>query len=101
MWNYRGDWPFRHTIPHSRHLILHFKRPKALVDCVQYCIALVTASPSIEAGDDDPMWAGQVRAPVELEAIVHPLTAGAPVPAQVSNGVSDNTVKRANERSLD
>ena len=101
MWNYRGDWLVRHTIPHSCHLILHFKRPKALVDCVQYCIALVTASPSIKAGDDDPMWAGQVCAPIELEAIVHPLTAGAPVPAQGSNGVNDNTVNHANEHSLD
>lgn len=69
-------------LPDSCYLILHFKSPKAPVDCVHYCIALVTTSPSIKAGENDPMWTGEVRAPVELETIVHSLAAGASVPTQ-------------------
>lgn len=75
---------FGHTLPHSWYLIFHFVRPKALVDWMHYFVSLVTASPSIKAGDDDAVWAGEVRAPVQLEAIVHPLTTGPPIPAQVS-----------------
>ena len=80
---HRGDRMFRHTLPHSCYLILHFERPKALVDGVHYIVALVTGSPSVKAGGDDPVWTGEVRAPVQLEAIVHLLTAGATVPARV------------------
>lgn len=50
---------------------------------MHYFVTLVTASPSIEAGDDDPVGTGEVRPPVQLEMIVHLLTAGASVPAQV------------------
>lgn len=80
------------TLPHRCKLIFHFKRSQAPVDWVQYFVALVTASPSIEAGDDDPVWAGEVRAPVQLEAIVHPLTTGATVPAQVINSILSSNV---------
>lgn len=76
---------FRHTLPHSCYLIFHFKSPKALVDWVQYLIALVTTSPSIKAGNDNPMWTREVRAPVHLKTIVHPLTAWPTIPAQDSN----------------
>lgn len=70
------------TLPHSSYLIFHFKRPEALVDGVHYFITLVTASPSVEACDDDPVCAGEVRAPVQLETIVHLLTTGASVPTR-------------------
>lgn len=80
-------WKFRRTLPHSCYLILHFKRPKAVVYRMHYFITLVTTSPSIKAGNDDPVWAGEVGAPVQLETIVHPLTAGATVPERESNSI--------------
>lgn len=80
-WHHRGDWVFRHTLPDSCYLIFHFERPKASVDCVHDFITLVSASPSIKAGDNNLMWTGEVRSPVQLETIVHPLTAGASIPA--------------------
>lgn len=76
---------FRHTLPHSCDLIFHFKCPKALVDWVQNLITLVTASPSIKAGNDNPVWTRQICGPVQLETVVHVLTAGASIPAQDSN----------------
>lgn len=78
-------WLFRHTLPHSCYLILHFERPKALVDSVHYFITSVAGSPSIKAGDNDPVWTGEVSAPVQLETIVHLSTTGAGIPAQVSS----------------
>lgn len=78
---------FRHTLPHSCYLIFHFERPKASVDWVHYFITLVSASPSIKTGDNNPMWTGEVCAPVQLETIVHLLTTGATIPAQVSDSI--------------
>lgn len=46
---------------------------------MHYFITLVTASPSIETCNDDPMRRGQVRAPVKLEIVANTLTAWATV----------------------
>lgn len=77
------------ALPDSGYLIFHFKCPQALVDCVHDFITLVTASPTVKAGNDDVIRAGQVCGPVQLELVAHPLTAGAAVPAEGS----EETVK--------
>lgn len=82
-----SHWTLRYTLPHSCYLILHFERPQAAVDRVQDLVTLVPASSSIEAGENDPMRTGEIRAPVQLEAMVHPLTAGASIPAQVRHSM--------------
>lgn len=84
-WHHKGEWVFRDTLPHSCYLIFHFECPKASVDGVQNFITLVSASPSIKAGDNNLMWTGEVRAPVQLETIVHLLTTGASIPVQISD----------------
>lgn len=55
------------------------------VDGVQDVVSLVATPPPVEAGNNNPMRAGEVRAPVELEAIAHLLAARAGVPAQAQN----------------
>lgn len=72
-------------LPHGRYLIFHLEGPKAAVDGVQDVVSLVAASPPVEAGHNNPMRAGEVCAPVELEAIVHLLAAGAAVPARAQS----------------
>lgn len=72
-------------LPHGRYLIFHLEGPEAAVDGVQDVVSLVAAPPPVEAGHNNPMRAGEVSAPVELEAIVHLLAAGAGVPARAQN----------------
>lgn len=94
-------YPFRryggaavHTLPHSRYLIFHLKSPKASVDCVQYVVSLVSAPPPIEAGNNNPVGTGEVRTPVQLEAVVHTLATRASIPAQVVISVSHGYLDR-------
>ena len=82
-----SNWTLRYTLPNRSYLILHFECPQAAIDCLQDLVTLVSASSSIEAGENDPMRAGEIRAPVQLEAMVHPLAAGASIPAQVHHSV--------------
>lgn len=72
-------------LPHGRYLILHLEGPEAAVDGVQDFVSLVATPPPVEAGDNNPVRAGEVRTPVELEAIAHLLAAGAAVPAGAKN----------------
>lgn len=68
------------VLPRSCYLVFNFIRPKALVDGVQYSVTLITTSSSIKAGVYDPVWAGEVSPPAQLEAIVHRLTTWAGIP---------------------
>lgn len=72
-------------LPHGSYLIFHLEGPKATVDGVQDVISLVAAPPPVKTGNNNPMRAGEVCAPVELEAIAHLLAARAGVPAQAKN----------------
>lgn len=62
---------------------------------MQDVVSLVAAAPPVEAGNNNPMRAGQVRAPVEPEAIAHLLAARAGVPAQAHNTRQHPTRERA------
>lgn len=66
--------------PYSRDLIFHLICAQPLVDCVHYFITLVTASPSIKAGNDDFLCAAEVRCPLQPKFIVHILACWTCIP---------------------
>lgn len=67
-------------LPGRRYLIFHLIGSQTFVDVMHYCVALVTASSAVKAGDDDLLSAGQVGGPAHPVDEVCFLTAGTSVP---------------------